>query len=79
MLLGVASVPMAPLLQECWVDSYAPVHALMTRADGDGGEEKVQVRLVAPQATCDMCGCCASAECYLRAGIVRARQVISTC
>jgi hypothetical protein len=52
MLLGVASVPMSPLLHNCWVDGYAPVYALMTRAAGADGaplepgeqqEEKVQV------------------------------------
>lgn len=32
MLLGVASLPLSALLQECWVDGYAPVYALMTRA-----------------------------------------------
>lgn len=37
MLLGVASVPLSPLLQECWVDGYAPVLALQQE------EERVQV------------------------------------
>jgi hypothetical protein len=32
MLLGVASLPLSALLQECWVDGYAPVYALMTKA-----------------------------------------------
>jgi hypothetical protein len=39
MLLGVASVPLSPLLQECWVDGYAPVLALQQE------EERVQVGL----------------------------------
>lgn len=43
-LLGVASVSLATLLQECWVDGYAPVYALMTKAaGGQEQEEKVQV------------------------------------
>ena len=32
LLLGVGSIPMSTLLQDCWVDGYAPVYALMTRA-----------------------------------------------
>lgn len=61
LLLGVASLPLSALLQECWVDGYAPVYALMTRASTvvggassraqpqqaqlQGDEEKVQVSL----------------------------------
>jgi hypothetical protein len=32
LLLGVASLPLSALLQECWVDGYAPVYALMQKA-----------------------------------------------
>ncbi|KAF6263813.1 hypothetical protein COO60DRAFT_344977 [Scenedesmus sp. NREL 46B-D3] len=47
LLLGVASVSLSALLQECWVDGYAPVYALMARAGGSGEQqEKVQVGLL---------------------------------
>ncbi|KAK9829775.1 hypothetical protein WJX72_007833 [[Myrmecia] bisecta] len=43
-LMGVASIPLAPLLQESWVDGSAPVFAIMATAKGDEVlEEKVQV------------------------------------
>lgn len=46
-LLGVASLPLASLLEDAWVDSHVPVVALMTRAGAEsqlvGGEERVQV------------------------------------
>lgn len=46
LLLGVASVSLSALLQECWVDGYAPVYALMAKAAADEEQqEKVQVRL----------------------------------
>lgn len=32
MLLGVASLPLSALLQECWVDGWCGVYALMTKA-----------------------------------------------
>jgi hypothetical protein len=37
LLLGVASLPLSALLQECWVDGYAPVYALMTKASTAAG------------------------------------------
>jgi hypothetical protein len=41
----VATVSLSALLQECWVDGYAPVYAMMARADGsEEQQEKVQVR-----------------------------------
>jgi hypothetical protein len=46
MLLGVASVSLSALLRECWVDGYAPVHAVMARTNTSGeelGEQRVQV------------------------------------
>jgi hypothetical protein len=56
LLLGVSSLPLSALLQECWVDGYAPVYALMSKASVAAGssrppqqqqvqgeEEKVQV------------------------------------
>ncbi|WIA21573.1 hypothetical protein OEZ85_000765 [Tetradesmus obliquus] len=47
LLLGVASVSLSALLQECWVDGYAPVYAMMARADGgDERQEQVQVGLL---------------------------------
>eukprot|EP00775_Hariotina_reticulata_P003803 gene3803-4060_t len=48
LLLGVASVSLSALLQECWVDGYAPVYALMTKASAGSDapmnqqEERVQ-------------------------------------
>jgi hypothetical protein len=45
LLLGVATVSLSALLQECWVDGYAPVYAMMARADGaEERQEQVQVR-----------------------------------
>jgi hypothetical protein len=42
----VATVSLSALLQECWVDGYAPVYAMMARADGsEEQQEKVQVNL----------------------------------
>lgn len=53
-LLGVASVPLTPLLHDCWVDGYAPVYALVVSQPPPGGAgassqlapagQKVQVR-----------------------------------
>jgi hypothetical protein len=69
-LLGVASVPLSALLQEAWVDGYAPVLALMTRA-GDGAlagaEERVQVRGRYERPL--ICTCCASRRCFVFAGV----------
>lgn len=49
-LLGLASVPLTPLLQDCWVDGYAPVYALMaTQGPQDNTvvrEERVQVGML---------------------------------
>ena len=45
-LLGVASVPLTPMLHDQWVDGYAPVHALLATLAPDGStqhEEKIQV------------------------------------
>ena len=44
MMLGMASVPLAALLQEPWVDRYAAVFAVMREA-GTEDEHKRQVRL----------------------------------
>lgn len=47
-LLGLASVPLEPMLQDCWVDGIAPVLALMVTPgagpEGAEKEEQVQVR-----------------------------------
>lgn len=43
-LLGVASIPLSPLLQESWVQGTAPVLAMMTRPDGQS-QDRVQVKL----------------------------------
>ena len=43
-LLGVASIPLSPLLQESWVQGTAPVLATMTKADGQT-QDRVQVCL----------------------------------
>ncbi|GFH32063.1 uncharacterized protein HaLaN_31217, partial [Haematococcus lacustris] len=47
MLLGVASVPLAPLLHDCWVDGQAPVCALLVQPGPGSGaspaEERIQV------------------------------------
>jgi hypothetical protein len=51
LLLGVATVSLSALLQECWVDGYAPVYAMMARADGSKEQqEKVQVCCAAAAA-----------------------------
>ncbi len=45
-LLGVASVPLTPLLHDQWVDGVAPVYALLATLAPDGTmqhEEKIQV------------------------------------
>lgn len=46
LLLGVASLPLSALLQECWVDGYAPVYAIMTKASaataGSGSSSRPQ-------------------------------------
>ncbi|GAX73423.1 hypothetical protein CEUSTIGMA_g875.t1 [Chlamydomonas eustigma] len=45
-LLGLASVSLLPLLQDCWVDGYVPVQALMVTPGGPGQpqtEEQIQV------------------------------------
>ena len=58
-LLGIASVPLEPLLHDCWVDGYAPVHAVMA-VPGPAGklvEERVQVRLH-KYLTCSCCSRC---------------------
>lgn len=58
LLLGVASVSLSALLQECWVDGYAPVYAMMARADGgDERQEQVQVgyKWPAGEAPLSMC------------------------
>ncbi len=41
-LLGVASIPLSPLLQESWVQGTAPVLAMMTKPDSQS-QERVQV------------------------------------
>ncbi|DBA79724.1 TPA: hypothetical protein ACH3X1_008393 [Trebouxia sp. C0004] len=41
-LLGVASIPLSPLLQESWVQGTAPVLAMMTKPDSQA-QERVQV------------------------------------
>ena len=41
-LLGVASIPLSPLLQESWVQGTAPVLAVMTKADSQT-QDRVQV------------------------------------
>lgn len=41
-LLGVASIPLSPLLQESWVQGTAPVLAVMTKADSQL-QDRVQV------------------------------------
>ncbi len=46
MLLGVASVPLTPLLNDCWVDGLAPVYARVARqhdSDSTATAERVQV------------------------------------
>ena len=43
-LLGVASIPLSPLLQESWVQGTAPVLAVMTKPDGQT-QDRVQVPL----------------------------------
>lgn len=43
-LLGVASVPLTPLLHDCWVDGYAPVYALLAAQGPQAAPEKIQVR-----------------------------------
>lgn len=42
-LLGQAHVPLAPLLQESWVDGRAGVFTMAPAADGSGQHERVQV------------------------------------
>lgn len=56
-LLGVASVPLAPLLHDCWVDGYAPVYALLAAADGAQPAEKIQVGCVAMQSHVNIVAC----------------------
>lgn len=41
-LLGVASIPLSPLLQESWVQGTAPVLSVMSKADGQA-QESMQV------------------------------------
>jgi hypothetical protein len=41
-LLGMASVPLLPLLQDCWVDGYAPVLALMVTPGKQGQQPQEQ-------------------------------------
>lgn len=41
-LLGVATVPLSPLLQESWVQGTAPVLSVMSKADGQT-QESMQV------------------------------------
>ena len=55
MMLGMASVPLAALLQEPWVDRYAAVFAVM-RQSGSEEEHKEQVR--AQRAADDVCCSC---------------------
>ena len=51
MLLGAASIPLSPLLQESWVQGTAPVLAVMTKADSQT-QDRVQVRLECQLAEC---------------------------
>lgn len=49
-LLGRAHIPLAPLLQESWVDGRAGVFAAAPAAAGGDAEERVQVGAVAGRA-----------------------------
>lgn len=62
-LLGVASIPLSPLLQESWVQGTAPVLATMTKADSQT-QDRVQVTTHSTPLHCAACLLCYLC-CYL--------------